>query len=200
MTNKIKKLFVCTLLAIIVVFMCFAPVISAFADEGAPERTETAVDPDISADETGLEALVAQFTEYLKEKYGADYEFYYNEIIENWGSVEAYLLSLGGGLPGEYRTGWEKFIGWLGEYSVIWAPALAVAIVILVAVTGKKSFNKLVERIVNSKLSPIVKELNSQSAATVAMVRAQRALLPNNGKFAGNAKELEESERRLSGE
>ena len=82
MTNKIKKLFVCTLLAIIVVFACFTPAVAAFADEGAPEQTETIVNPDISADEQGIEALVTQFTEYLKDKYGADYEFYYNNIIE----------------------------------------------------------------------------------------------------------------------
>lgn len=200
MTNKIKKLFICALLAAALLFVTAAQAIAAFADEGAPEQTETIVNPDISSDEQGIEALVTQFTEYLKDKYGADYEFYYNNIIERWGSVEAYLMSLGEGLPEEYRSDWEKFIGWLGEYSVIWAPALAVAIVILVAVIGKKSFNKLVERIVNSKLSPIVKELNLQSNATVAMLRAQKALLPNQEKYAGNAKELEESERRLNGE
>ena len=103
-------------------------------------------------------------------------------------------------LPEEYKSGWQAFVGWLGEYSVIWAPALAVGIIILVAVIGKKSFNKLVERIVNSKLSPIVKELNLQSNATVAMLRAQKVLLPNQEKYAENAKELEESERGLKGE
>ncbi len=197
--TKIKKVIICTLLAAIAAFMCFAPVISAFADESVPEQTET-VNPDISADEEGIEAVVKQFTEYLKEKYGADYEFYYNQIIEQWGSVEAYLLSFGDSLPEEYKSGWQAFVGWLGEYSVIWAPALAVGIIILVAVIGKKSFNKLVERIVNSKLSPIVKELNLQSNATVAMLRAQKVLLPNQEKYAENAKELEESERGLKGE
>lgn len=187
MTNKIKKLFICTLLAVIVVFACFAPAVAAFADEGAPEQTEITV-----TEEGGIDALVAQFTEYLKEKYGADYEYYYNEIIENWGSVEAYLLSLGEGLPEEYRNGWEKFIGWLGEYSVLWAPALAVAIVIFVAIKGKK--------IADSKYVPLAKELNLQSKAMISIMHAQKAMLPNNEKFAGNAKELEESERRLSGE
>ena len=88
-------------------------------------------------------------------------------------------------------------MGWLSEYSVVWAPALAVAIVILVALIGKRAFNSLVERIVNAKLAPIVKELNAQSKATVSIIHSQRALLGTNEKFAEVSAELENSEKEL---
>ncbi len=150
--------------------------------------------------ESNIEGVVAQFTEYLKEKYGADYETYYNSIIEQWGSIEGYLLSFGGKLPEEYKSGWDKFVGWLDRYSAVWAPALAVAIVIIVAVVGKKAFNNAIAKIVNAKIAPVVNELNAQSNATVSILRSQRALLGKVPKFSDNVKELEEAERRLADE
>lgn len=200
--TKIKRFFAILLAVMLVAFIGAGGALVAFADtaDGVPETSQETVGPDISSDETSLDAFVEQFKQRLKDKYGADYEYYYNEIIEQWGSVEAYLLALGEKLPEEYKTGWDKFVGWLDEYSVLWAPALAVCIVILVAVTGKKQFNKIVEKIVNGKLSPIVSELNLQSGATLSIMHAQKALLGNGEKFAENVKELEESERRLGGE
>ena len=109
-------------------------------------------------------------------------------------------MSFGDKLPDEYKSGWEKFVGWLADYSVVWAPALAVILVVLLAVIGKKQFNKLVEKIVNVKLSPIVKELNTQSDATVAIIHAQKALLGTNERFVETVKELEYSEKGLKNE
>lgn len=199
---KKVKLALVIILAALVVSVSIGSVFIAFADTANESEaiTEETVDPNISANESSLEELVDGFTEYLKSKYGADYEFYYNQIIEQWGSIEGYLLSFGSKLPDEYQSGWEKFIHWLGEYAPVWAPALAVVILILVAVIGKKQFNKLIDRIVNGKLSPIVQELNAQSKATVAILRSQKALLPKDERFAENVKELEESEKELKGE
>ena len=200
---KIKKISIAVILAaMLILFVSIGTVAPAFADcENEVQSTvlET-VNPNISRNKSDFEQIAEQFTEYLKDKYGADYELYYNQIIERWGSVEAYLLSLGDKLPEEYQSGWDKFIGWLGEYSVLWAPALAVLIVILVAVIGKKKFDKLLERIVNAKLSPIVHELNLQSNATVAVIHAQEALLGNNERFADQVKELETAEKELKNE
>lgn len=180
-------------------------------DENAPESGEPDyTEPkDDSTDENpdgeqptdepnGLSVTVEKFTEFLKAKYGDDYEFYYNQIIEHWGSIEAYLLQFGTTLPEEYQNGWEAFVAWLGKYSVMWAPALAIAIIIIVALLGKKKFNDIIEKIVNSKLSPIVQELNTQSNATVSIIRAQKALLGNNAKFAESVKDLDKSEKELT--
>ncbi len=200
--TKLKKLFVCVLAFVVLAFACLTPAIAAFADYDAPVAVvdETETDPDISHNENGMDELVARFIAFLKDKYGEDYGQYYNLIIEQWGSVEEYLLSLGERLPEEYRTGWDKFVGWLSEYSAVWAPALAVALVIIVACIGKKQFNKIVERVVNGKLSPIVQELNLQSDATVSIMRAQRALMGNSERFAKEVQELEQSEKELKNE
>lgn len=197
--TKIKKVILALLAAALLIFICTGAVlpVSAYTTEETVTAEEQTVTPDISGGYGDLQTVSESFLQYLKDKYGEDYEFYYSQIIERWGSVEAYLLSLGEMLPEEYKSGWDKFVSWLGEYSVIWAPALAVVLVIIVAVIGKKSFNKLVDRIVNGKLAPVIKELNSQSAATVSIMRAQRALLGNNERFAENVKELESAEEEL---
>jgi hypothetical protein len=203
---KLKKIFTVLLAAMIICFITVGSFVSAFADvqpNGQSEEqntTENIVDPDISSNYGTIDELVAGFKAYLKNKYGDDYEYCYNLIIERWGSVEAYLMSFGDKLPDEYKSGWEKFVGWLADYSVVWAPALAVILVVLLAVIGKKQFNKLVEKIVNVKLSPIVKELNTQSDATVAIIHAQKALLGTNERFVETVKELEYSEKGLKNE
>ena len=209
--SKIKTLLITLLIATVLVFMFAGTALCAFADspdnvteppaqqqtEDTTEPPKNAVDPDISTDESSLNTLIVQFTEYLKTKYGADYEFYYNNIIEQWGSIEAYLLSFGEKLPEEHRSGWQKFIGWLTEYSPVWAPAFAVILVIFGGVIGKKQLNKLVERFVNSKLSPLVRELNLQSNATAAMLNAQKALLAGNERFTETVAEIDKAEKEL---
>ncbi len=80
----------------------------------------------------------------------------------------------------------------------MWAPALAVAVIIIVALIGKKQFDALVIRIVNAKLKPIVNELNVQSKATVSLIHSQKALLGTNSKFTDTVKELDESEKEIT--
>lgn len=215
--NRIKKFFIAVLATVLIVVLCAGSAMSAFADTdgSVADGTELSGEPlpdeegNAPADETqapdeaetaGLKDVAAKFTQYLKDEYGEDYEYYYNQIIENWGSVEAYLLAFGGKLPDEYKSDWDKFVGWLSEYSVIWAPVLAVAIVIDVALIGKKQFEKIVEKIVIKVINPIVKELNLQSKAQVASLRGQKALLGNNPKFMETVTDLEISERELKGD
>lgn len=188
---KIKKVFMVVIAAMLLVFLCAGFGGFALAEEemSPPEQTEE-VAPDI-------EGVAEQFITYLKDKYGADYEFYYNQIIEQWGSVEGYLLAFGNKLPEEYRTGWDKFVGWLKEYSPVWATSLAIVIVIIVALVGRKVFNSAIERIVNTKLKPVVNELNLQSNATMSIMHAQKALLGTVPKFKDNVTELEEAEKEL---
>lgn len=190
------------ILAAILVAINVSGVICVFADttDDVQNNTQEVIDPDISSNESGLEGLAEKFTAYLKDKYGADYEYYYNRIIEQWGSVEGYLLSFGNKLPEEYQSGWDRFVGWLGDYAPVWAVPLAIMFVIIVAVVGKKTFNKIVEKVVNAKVNPIVDELNKQSAALITIMHAQKALLPKNEQFTNTSSELEESERGLKGE
>lgn len=193
-----KRLIVLTLV-ILLSALCFGGVCGTYAEETLPPEqvTEgeenTPQNPDNEAEEgNDIQKLVDSFVAYLKDKYGEDYELYYNRIIEEWGSVEAYLLSLGENLPEEYKNGWEKFVAWLGEYASVWAPALAVVLVIIAALFGKKLVHRIAEL-----FKKLFQGSNQQSVALIAVIRAQKSLMGTNEKFSENVKELEEAEKRL---
>lgn len=193
-----KRLIVLTLV-ILLSALCFGGVCRAYAEETLPPEQvaegeeNTPQNPDNEAEEgNDIQKLVDSFVAYLKDKYGEDYELYYNRIIEEWGSVEAYLLSLGENLPAEYKNGWEKFVAWLGEYASVWAPALAVVLVIIAALFGKKLVHRIAEL-----FKKLFQGSNQQSAALIAVIRAQKALMGTNEKFSENVKDLEEAEKRL---
>lgn len=197
--KKIQRAFVIVLASILLLLVGTGGSLVAFAEEvqEPPAVTEET--------ETDIDCIAEQFVNYLKDKYGADYQLYYNDIIEQWGSIEGYLLAFGNKLPEQYQTGWDKFVGWLKEYSVIWAPVLAVVILIIAVIVGKKKFKKikewftaLVEKLVNKRLAPIEKELNLQSNAIISQMRAQKALMGTADKFSDNVKELEEAEKELT--
>lgn len=193
MTKRIKLIFI-TILAAMLIFFTAGGALIASAEE-VPETTPT---EETDGDSADIEQLAADFVSWLKDTFGEDYEKYYNNIITNWGSIEEYLLQFGEeNLPEQYQTGWYKFVGWLGEYSAVWAPILAVAIVVIVYIIGKKRFEAIVKKAVDSKTSALGAELNKQSKAQAAGNRAIRALLGTNEKFAENVKELEESEKEL---
>lgn len=196
MNTKIKKGFVLIILFALLVFLTAFTVNPVYAEQAS----ETPVEITEQENGEGLSEFADKFCEYLKKLYGEDYDYYYGKIIKHWGSVEAYLISLGETLPEKYQSGWDKFVSWLSEYSVIWAPVLSLFILVLIAVIGKKQFNKLLERAVNIKVKPIVAELNLQSNATLSIIRAQKALLGSgsNEKFADEIKELDEAEKELT--
>lgn len=159
------------------------------------QTPETPTDGETGEDDTA--GLVDRFIENLKDKYGEDYEYYLNAILEQWGSVEAYLLSLTDNLPDEFQAGYTDFIQWLGEYAPIWAPCLAVALIVIGIIVGKKALNKILNRIVEARIKPIEEELNKQSEAQAAQLKATRALLGSNDKFAEERKAAEDAEKKL---
>lgn len=202
--TKIQKAFAIIMATILLLFITMGVSVVSFADD--------AQDPPIFTEETeqtetGIDGVAEQFVSYLKTKYGADYEFYYNAIIEQWGSVEGYLLAFGNKLPEQYQSGWEKFVGWLNEYAPIWVTALAVVVLLTAIIVGKSKikklkewFTSLVEKLVNKRLSPIENELNLQSKATLSLLHSQKAMFGASEKFADNVKELEEAEKELNNE
>lgn len=203
--TKIKNAFILILAVTLIFFMCTGVTAIAVADTTEQVINFYSSDTEVIAGETeisasNLDELAEKFTAYLKERYGADYEYYYNQIIENWGSVEAYLLAFGNKLPEKQQDSWQKFVGWLTEYSAVWAPALAVMLLIIVGLIGKKQLNRIIERTVNAKFSPIVRELNLQSKATAVMLSAQKALFAGNDKFTDTVAKIAEAEKELKGE
>lgn len=205
MSTKIKTAFLIVIMASLLLFVCVGAMVPAYAEAPALEQaTEVEIEPttaetDKDSEEPALsiEELAERFKTYLIGKFGEDYEFYYNQIIEQWGSIEGYLLAFGEKLPEEHQSGWDKFVGWMRNYWSIWATLLAIVIIIIIAIVGKKVFNSVIERTVNAKLKPIVKELNLHSTATIAIIHSQKALLPVSDKFAETVKELENAEKGL---
>lgn len=189
-TKRILAVILCVLIIVIAAACPFIGAAYAAPDEPVIEQVEDV--------QTGIENVADDFTAYLKERYGDDYQYYYDKIIENWGSVEAYLLSFGEKLPEEYKSGWDKFVGWLSEYSSVWAPAFAVVALIIAAVIGKKQFERIVKDCVDKKVAPIVSELNKQSKGIAAISTGTKALLPKSEKFNESAEQLESSARELT--
>lgn len=192
---KSQKLLLSLVLVAAVLFAVLSAFPLAYAEELPPDMV--AEEPLEPTDGSETENLVDRFIANLKDKYGDDYEYYLNAILEQWGSVEAYLLSLTDNLPDELQTGYADFIGWLGEYASIWAPCLAVALVIIGFIVGKKALNTILNRIVEARIKPIEEELNKQSAAQAAQLKATRALLGTNEKFAEERKSAEDAEKKL---
>lgn len=192
---KSQKFLLSLVLVAAVLFAVLSAFPLAYAEELPPDMV--AEEPLEPTDGSETENLVDRFIANLKDKYGDDYEYYLNAILEQWGSVEAYLLSLTDNLPDELQTGYADFIGWLGEYASIWAPCLAVALVIIGFIVGKKALNAILNRIVEARIKPIEEELNKQSAAQAAQLKATRALLGTNEKFAEERKSAEDAEKKL---
>lgn len=196
---KSTKILLSLALVAALVLLLFTAIPLAYAEEAVPPDTvtEEPQTPETPEDGSETENLVDRFIANLKDKYGDDYEYYLNAILEQWGSVEAYLLSLTDNLPDELQTGYADFIGWLGEYASIWAPCLAVALVIIGFIVGKKALNTILNRIVEARIRPIQEELNKQSEAQAAQLKATRALLGTNDKFAEERKAAETAEKNL---
>lgn len=169
--------------------LCLGNAVHASADE-VPQTEE------VTDEKSELKTLVEGFLAQLKEKYGDDYETYYNAILAEWGSVEEYLLSLiGDGTPDAMTSGWTKFVKWLGEYSPIWASILAVAAVIIIIVCGKKALGKVANWVTGTggKFKTVFNSINKLYAAQNAQSEALIKLLGENEKFKAERAALQSS-------
>ena len=195
MLKSTKILFSLVLVAALFLVAFTAIPFVAHAEEAPEQGVVVVTEEEPGKSET--EELVDRFIANLKAKYGEDYDYYLNAILEQWGSVEAYLLSLTDNIPDEFQTGYTDFISWLGKYSSVWAPCLAIALVIVGVIVGKKALNTILTRIVETRIKPIQDELNKQSEAQAAQLKATRALLGANEKFAEERKAAEVAEKNL---
>lgn len=200
--TKLHKAFIIILITTLLLFITVGTGFAVYAKDA--QDATPAVNEET---ETDMESVAEQFVDYLKDKYGEEYETYYNAIIGQWGSIEAYLLAFGNKLPEEYQTDWDKFVGWLHEYAPIWVTAVAVVVLIFAIIIGKSKIKKvkewltkLIEKLVNKRITPIENELNLQSKATLAILHSQKAILGGAEKFSENVKELDDAEKELTNE
>lgn len=198
-----KKLFIVFLAAVLLLFGLSATCVyvAACAEETVQEAP---VEPQESSDgqdgetddgaQSGLQTLVDGFITQLKDKYGDQWQQYYDAIIAEWGTVEQYLLSLvPEDSPDVVKDGWQEAVSWLGEYSPIWGSILAAVLVIIVIVFGKKALNALK----NFFLS-LFRSKNKEYQALTAQNEALLALLGENPKFEENRAALKASNKEMA--
>lgn len=169
--------------------------VAAPAEPVQPPVTDEPTDGE-EAGGDGLKTLVDGFIEQLKEKYREDYQKYYDAIIADWGSVEAYLLSLAKeDTPDAVADGWTNFVKWLGEYSPVWGSILAVALVIVVIIFGKKALQKATGYVtgMGANFKMLFAEINRIDAAQAAQNDALIKLLGENEKFKDERAALQNS-------
>lgn len=198
-----KKLFIVFLAAVLLLFGLSATCVyvAACAEEAVQEAPVEPQEPSDGQDgetddgaQSGLQTLVDGFITQLKDKYGDQWQQYYDAIIAEWGTVEQYLLSLvPEDSPDVVKDGWQEAVSWLGEYSPIWGSILAAVLVIIVIVFGKKALNALK----NFFLS-LFRSKNKEYQALTAQNEALLALLGENPKFEENRAALKASNKEMA--
>ena len=170
-----------------VLFMGAAPASAAETQDAAETQEET--------------RIAEVFLSVLKEKYGEEWEAHYNAILDKWGSVEAFLMSVvPEDAPDPVKNGWEAFILWTREYWVILAFAGATICVCaggVVYYISKKRIKNFVKTANDEKFSAVYKEQNKQSAFLIAQGKATLVLLGDNPRFAQQKEEVQKSMEEL---
>lgn len=206
--SKIKSigrlaLIICLIVCLAVGTLCMGGAAVVHADEPTEQETpamgeiEGDADKADESEDNGSQSLVDGFLAQLKEKYGDEYETYYNAIIAEWGSIEAYLLSLAddGIIPDAAADGWKAFVHWLGEYWPIWATILAIIFLIIVIALGRKALNRVAAfvKLSGGKFKTLFSCVNKMYQADLAEMQALIKLLGENERFAEERKELQKA-------
>ena len=169
------KKFLVFLTALLCAVLLVGGVCSASAAEVAEEPAQVS--------ESGL---AEEFIQTLRDRYGEQWETYYNAILDEWGTVEAFLLSaMPDGAPDVAKNGWNKFIDWTRENWVIIAAVGAVVLTVIVVLFGKKCVGLIVGFF--KKMFSLVGKLFSGVNLLYKNAKAQNdallALMGNNPRF-----------------
>lgn len=164
--------------------------------ENAPTMPET--DEDETLTEGGADSVSDSVKEYLQSIYGDNYEKYYNQIIEYWGSIENFLLNASDILPEEYQYKATELLTTINAYIGIAADAVLLILAcayLIYRVKKNKTVNanfttlKACDNQIEVAQLAIIKSLKAQSAAL-------QVLLPG-AKFEDAVAELAESDKAL---
>ncbi|MDE7330120.1 MAG: hypothetical protein K2N30_03350 [Clostridia bacterium] len=208
--RKITAFLVVALLSVFMLLVCLFYSQTAFiasADSGTAEITaENAeiepttpeTDANGSLNESGAESISDSVKAYLQSIYGADYEKYYNQIVEHWGSVEKFLLNASENLPEEYRYKATELLSTINAYISVGADAVLLLCVGIYIIYRAKKNKKI-----NADLTTLKAGDNQIETAQLALIQSQKAqsaalqkLLPGE-KFEDAVNELAESDKAL---
>lgn len=209
-SKKISTILVVALVSVFMLLVCLfysQTTFAASADTGTAEITaENAenepttpeTDTDGSLTENSAETITDSVRAYLQSIYGDDYEKYYNQIIENWGSVEKFLLNASENLPEEYRYKATELLTTINAYIGVGADAILLLCVSIYIVYRAKKNKKI-----NADLTTLKAQDNQIEVAQLAIIKSQKAqsaalqkLLPGE-KFENEVSELTESDKAL---
>lgn len=206
-----KKHIIAAVFAVIFLFAAVFFTTATIAVSAAESPTETQETVSEESDGANSETedgaqdaeqgLVEGFIEELQDKYGDEWQSYYDAIHSEWGSVEEYLLSLvPEDAPDVAKEGWEAFVAWLGEYSPVWGSILAVVLVIIAALFGKGALKKIKEFVaaILDKFTTLFSSVNKQYDVLKAQNDALMKLLGENPKFAEQRDALEKANEEMS--
>jgi len=214
---KIKQKLAVVLLALISVFTLSAccltfsrsvdtvfTVYAAETAEGTEQTEEETTEPtepttEGQEEEVDNETIAANVKEYLQSIYGDDYETYYNQIIENWGSVEKYLLSASENLPEEHQYKVTELITKINTYIGVAADGvllLCVGIYIICRARKNKKVQSDLDRLKTASNQTQSAELAIMSSLT-AHGEALKQLMPNQ-KFETATTAITEAETELT--
>lgn len=164
--------------------------------ENSPTAPETGADG--STGESGTESVADRVRAYLQAIYGDDYEKYYNKIIENWGSVENFLLNASDNLPEEYRYKATELLTTVNAYIGVGADAVLLLCIGIYIICRVKKNKKI-----SADLTTLKACDNQIETAQLAIIESQKAqsaalqlLLPGE-RFAGAVAALVESDKAL---
>lgn len=194
--------YILTLILMVALLVGVVLCVGNTAGKVSAETVETNEETEQS-EEAKENTLVIDFIARLKERYGDDYLYYYNAILEKWGSVEQYLLAcVDETTPDIVADGWTSFINWLDKYAVIWAPVFAVILVVIAALVGKKYIKKAYEYIKARKkeTTTIFGAINKMYKAHIAEMQTLQSLLGDNERFADKREALEAAREEIEHE
>lgn len=213
MSNKtFKTILVLGIIAVFTFCVCLFCSQTLFAVSAEEQGAEIVVEGDGNAPTTpetptveetpdsGTGTVSDSVRAYLQSIYGDDYEQYYNQIVDNWGSVEKFLLNASENLPDEYRYKATELITTVNAYIGVAADGvLLICVGIYIACRVKKN------RKLNADLTTLKACDNQIEVAQLAIIKSQKAqsaalqkLMPG-AKFEDEVAELIEADKSLDG-
>lgn len=195
-----KRMLVAFLAVFLFCGVCFMGNAMPEGETNNPEIGEPMPEEEIAGEDPGI---VEEFIDMLKERYGEQYIQYYNAILDEWGSIEAYLISaVPEDAPDPVKGAWLEVVSAVGTYAPIWGGALAVIAIVIVVLFGKKALKSIAAfaKQIAVKIASQAKERKAEVKMLQAQAQAVRALLGDNPRFEKERSALAQAEAEIDNE
>ncbi len=197
-SRKFTTILVVILMTVFTLAVCLLCLRTVSASAAEISATAAENEPEPPVDNDGEETLADRVKAYLQGIYGDDYEVYYNKIIENWGSVENFLLNASDNLPDEYKYKATELLTTVNAWVGVGADAILLFCVGIYILYRAKKNKKITADLATLKACD-----NQIEEAQLAIMKSQKAqaaalceLLPGT-KYESTIATLKESDKAL---